>query len=134
MYCSRCGTDIPDEANYCWECGKPQKPDAIPVLPRYETCEIAWDEVKVHRAKTVDLMFWANAVGKDGAYNAGESDVFSQRYFVLGRLYDGPNGHIAECANAHAALVKKLIDEGWESTPDRGAMWYQLRFRRLLSE
>lgn len=27
MFCVKCGTKLPDEANFCWKCGQPQKDD-----------------------------------------------------------------------------------------------------------
>jgi len=31
IYCMNCGTELPDEARYCWKCGRPQQAvDATP--------------------------------------------------------------------------------------------------------
>jgi len=40
MYCSKCGTELPDGANFCWQCGLPQRgQDSSPSSESgYECC------------------------------------------------------------------------------------------------
>jgi hypothetical protein len=128
MFCSKCGTEIPDEANFCWKCGKPQRPDVSPVASTYETCEIVYGVLKQNFLFD-DLGFWAKAIGKNGTYNAG----FSPKIFV-GDKSLGPKSDIETNVNAHNALVKKLINDGWEPTGGRGEAWFNLRFKRLVKE
>ena len=41
MFCSTCGTELPDEANFCWKCGQPVKESVSRAVPaQYEFCEI----------------------------------------------------------------------------------------------
>ncbi len=37
MFCSNCGTELPNEAAFCWKCGHPQKhPDEV----QYEIADV----------------------------------------------------------------------------------------------
>ena len=33
MYCMKCGYQLPDDANFCLQCGAPQQPDPAPSHP-----------------------------------------------------------------------------------------------------
>jgi hypothetical protein len=79
--------------------------------------------------------FWADAIGKKGQYNAGESPI----YIVAGngwRLSNPPTGFSSggkkKSAEAHNSLVNQLISDGWEPLPDRGQSWWQNRFKRKI--
>ena len=126
MYCSNCGTQIPDESNFCLNCGKPQKADVVPFQPKYEFCEIVYVCVKqggIFFDPLDKLQFWAKATGETGNYDAGESDIFEGT-----RL--GPNSSKNDAVDAHDGLVKKLLANGWERIETQGSEWYSFRFRR----
>jgi hypothetical protein len=63
--------------------------------------------------------FWADAIGLKGKYKAGESA------HVKGLVIKE-----ATLQAEHAALVQKLIAEGWKPSSDRGVNWWELRFTR----
>ena len=44
MRCAKCGTELPEEAAFCWKCGQPQKPAESPAAaePEYEYCDLTF--------------------------------------------------------------------------------------------
>jgi len=122
MFCSGCGTQLPDDANFCVKCGKPQKPGVQTEEPKWETCEISDDAESsgINRLFSVRTYYWAAAIGSKGLYNAGESETFDAAPRVEGRKQ----------TSAHANLIRKLVADGWEPTGMRGENWYSDRFRR----
>jgi ribosomal protein S27AE len=126
MFCSNCGTQLPDEANFCWKCGKPQKQGAqVEELKqaeetKYETCEIFYK--RTYEGYAGDKgQFTAEAIGPEGKYCVARSEEFSVA------SSQGPNFNHP----AHKALVNKLVTQGWEQS-DRGTNWYNTRFRRKI--
>jgi len=90
MYCSKCGTQLPDEANFCWKCGQPQKQAASwPV--QYEVCTIRLSEGLTLR--------WEAWVGRT---RIARGDAFS--LFASIELTQQKN----------AELVSQLLSQGWE--------------------
>jgi len=133
MFCLTCGTQLPDDANFCHKCGTPIGQTQSSKVT-WEYCQICWDEEDSLFSGT-QVWFWADAVGPEGKYNAGESP----RYRTWGntRVY-GPAdlSHKKDRANAeeaHNRLVQMLISDGWEPLPERGEYWWQLRFRRRVN-
>jgi len=124
MYCGKCGTKLPEEANFCLKCGTSRKGDVSSAEPRYEFCEIVYT-VASKSLLSCYLLFWAKAVGSKGSYDAGKSNQFSGNF---------PMAHVNHHVNPHNSLINKLVGDGWEPTGDRGEQWYSLRFRRLLKE
>jgi len=122
MFCSKCGTEIPDEANFCWKCGKPQKEGVVTDPPKYEICEIVWSHRK-DGFHPFSICFWAKAIGKTGVYSAGQSSYFFG--------FDTPRSDETDAYNAHKQLIEKLTKDGWEPLQIIGSMWYSTKFRRL---
>jgi hypothetical protein len=127
MFCSNCGTELPNEANFCWKCGRPQKPDVEAEPVRYETCEIVWADVDKPGflgMKPADFYFWARAIGPDGVYEAARSEEL-QNHFVL---YKGLPIH----RGAVDSVIATLVKDGWEPL-SRGEHWWNERFRRRVT-
>jgi hypothetical protein len=122
MFCINCGTELPDEANFCLRCGKPQEEGVKVEEPRWETCEILHTTLNAPWFGDYEKQFWAAAIGPQGKYNAGESPVFES-------LYTSPSGSSQEAIDAHDALIKTLLEDGWEPIGDR-RYWWGDRFRR----
>ncbi|HBY93341.1 MAG TPA: hypothetical protein DEP84_05135 [Chloroflexi bacterium] len=125
VYCVSCGTQLPDEANFCWKCGKPQKQGVQTEKPKWETCEIVIQRPK-EGFYTSKYQFWASAIGLQGNYNAGESPIFK----AVSVHYPSSDEH--KPLNAHRSLIKKLVEEGWEPTGNRGSAWFNEKFRRQI--
>jgi hypothetical protein len=131
MYCSNCGTELPDNANFCVKCGKPQREGAQPIAVKYETCVIMWKtkdtKIKWIGKTETEMSFWAEAIGSKGLYNAGESESV---------IFYGDYPSIQQNDKAEAAvnsLIKKLGSDGWEST-GKGKSWYGYTFRRVIKD
>ena len=129
MFCSKCGMQLPDEANFCWKCGQPQKEGAEVEEPQLETCEIVYQVVDRPIFGGGTFMFWAEAIGSKGRYNAGESPVL--------RGQEGPpvaygkSERYAQALKGLEELVSKLTGDGWEYLGSYGeSRYWQMRFRR----
>lgn len=119
MYCTHCGSELPDCANYCLECGKSVQP-ARRKAPRFEHCEIVWSRKRgLFGAK---VQYWAKAIGPNGTYCAARSGWDDGEY---------PDG------KWHSIYVNSLIDtlvkNDWEPIGS-GASWYNHKFRREVVE
>jgi len=123
MYCSDCGTQLPERANFCWQCGKAQNTAAKTSKVQEETCEIDFEHV-AYRVFSNRWKFWAKAIGAKGIYHAGESPVFDGEH---------PSGMTHPVPQVRAALDKlteKLVRDGWQPTGNKGGFWYSYMFKR----
>ena len=98
------------------------------MLEQWEMCTITYETVRevkgIFPKETV--RFVAKAAGPRGEYIAAKSKAFALGAF---NVY-GPNEKKKEHAAALAAVVKELIDDGWEQVPEKGRPWFNLKFRR----
>jgi hypothetical protein len=134
MFCNKCGTQIPDGAKFCLNCGQPliadSKPDIAPV-EQWEICKIK------HETKNYGILrgnrhrFYAEAVALDGTvYIACKADEECKSGIVSGE----PDYLDSQTREIHDEFVAKLVREGWEATDQRGTRWYSLRLRRKITE
>jgi len=126
MYCYNCGTELPDNAAFCYKCGRPQNAHVDPAQGRWETCEIVarWETGLI----TDSYHFEAEAIGPHGPYVAARSRPWKEiahtpRWKVLDNTNQRAGGIVKE-------LISDLIKDGWESTGERGSNWENYRFRR----
>ena len=128
MFCLNCGTQLPDDANFCLKCGKPQKLNVQIEEPQWETCEIVWsDESLFPEVLWEKGRFWAKAIGPKGVYTAAKTKVFNVDF---GSMSSNPQGKKA--LSYHSVLVEQLVKDGWEPTTDRGQSWWSNMFRRRI--
>jgi hypothetical protein len=126
VYCASCGTHLPDDANYCLKCGRPQREEVKGTAFRWETCTI--DIAYTKRGfLTQKVKLWADATGPRGSYRVAESPDF-EPYFGQ-PLWDEKAQH-SKVQQPLNELISKLLSEGWEPLPNKGELWYNLRFRR----
>ena len=105
MYCSNCGKQIPEDANFCCYCGESirgmVKPRTKPVL---ETCEIRRIPVK-------------NLFGTNYRWEA----------VCDGKVID--KTRVVELQNTveeHTKLLRRLISQGWRIIPAQGLiLWLE---------
>lgn len=120
MYCVSCGTQLPDEANFCLKCGKPQKPDVRADEPQWELCEITLEVVTSGFFADIKYKYVAKAVGPNGIYMVGETPLIKQ------------NANKQQ-EKAVDTLVTQLTRTNWEAT-GKGEGQYNYKFRRRVKQ
>jgi len=127
MYCSQCGTELPQDASFCHKCGKLVGRGTEHAGVEWEFCQIVYN-FNYGLAKRA-LWFSAKAVGPNGViYSAGESPKHESWFGE-----DWPNAANPKHQEIHQQLVEMLTKDGWEAIPElpeRGRGWWERRFRR----
>ncbi len=105
MYCQKCGTQLPDDANFCLKCGAAQRTQAKSPLgsKSYEVCYL---KIKSGLLNSK----WEAWVGKN---KIAESSLWSQILAL-------ENQHLVIEKNSE--LVAQLMSDGWvtQTTNDSG--------------
>src|SRR5262249_3235333 len=91
----------------------------------YETCEIKWRMAR--RFPLNKIVFYAEAIGPQGMYNARESQGVSNIPSPAGGI---ANANQKKVEPVLAALVGQLTSQGWESVSEKGPAWYSYKLRR----
>jgi zinc-ribbon domain len=132
QYCASCGSDLRDGDRFCAACGasvglsaSPSETTTPSQATTYETCEIKWRLAR--RWPIYKMVFYAEAIGPQGMYNAGESKGVSNISSPVGGFM---NAHQTKTAPALTAFIAQLTSQGWESVPEKGPAWYSYKFRR----
>ena len=126
MYCAKCGHELPDDANFCLKCGKPQKESASHSLEAeilYETCEIIVKDAPKAGIFNNSVILKAKAVGPNGVDYVGESALVIGEWNSVYK-YNMPKSS-SKTSREIEKLRSKLLSEGWEPTGQRapGAFW-----------
>jgi len=121
-HCIQCGNEIPQTAKFCPDCGTAQSGEREVI--RYETCTIQWHQPAEMHWKT-HYIFWAEAFGPNGKYNAGSSTYFTSL------LSDMPRRNAKDTSAAHDELVNKLLKDGWDRI-GQGQYWWMETFQRVV--
>ena len=131
MKCPKCGTELPDDANYCLKCGTPQKANAAVIENSYETCEIKGEIIKESGLDSGigEIRFLAVATGPRGRYTAMQSEIIKIRMENNTLEYSADDTNAMNTLNG---LIKQLVEAGWEST-GRGSAWFKYKFRRMIT-
>ncbi len=94
----------------------------------YEICEIKWR--RKPSLFVYKFVFYAEAIGPQGMYDAGESKVVRNALSPVGGFLDS-NQKRSE--PALTAFIAQLTSQGWESVPEKGPAWCSYKFRRPVS-
>lgn len=132
MFCSNCGINLPDDANFCMKCGKPQKPD---LQEQAEMCEIRLNYEDKGRWKGIIFRFEAVVVGKNRRVVATSETIPSQGQRFdrqeIAATYNYSNLLINQVAQE---VLDKLIDvlaaDGWKVLAAQGKYWYSYKLSR----
>lgn len=142
MYCTECGKQLPNDANFCLNCGTPIKQSTKPSNQseqQWEYCEISYKTAGgLLGVLGTRGCFIANAVGSRGMYIAAQSTTtFDSTY--LGHESSEPvpldflgNPHRERAKAALNEVVTQLSSDGWQPA-GKGEEWWRYKFRRQLS-
>jgi hypothetical protein len=122
MTCPHCAHVLPDDANYCSDCGREVRVAGRGVSVQREICEIYRSQEQGGWFHAGDTYWEAIAIGPKGRYTVGRS-VTCPRKAV---------GSQREVKHADAVLdqlIAEIVQEGWQPLP-RGPEWYSYRFER----
>ena len=131
IFCMNCGHELPDDANFCFKCGKPLKSTIQSAQPdaRWEYCEIV---CKVGGFSGLKSYFVAQGTGSHGLYIAARSTKTFYGIDNTGGDYPDTHAWGGE-KKAKAALdemISLLSADGWELTGEKGE-WWEYKYRRL---
>lgn len=124
--CKGCGGSFDDSFRFCPYCGRAQPESEVIKVEvsvssgdKWETCQIRryTYTFKERGYDNNQGYFWADGIGPNGTFSAGDSPIFSPGSEQGGR-------------QAHTFLVNQLIKNGWESDGSFGEEWWQNKFRR----
>ena len=130
MFCAHCGTQLPDEANFCMKCGKPLRADQHVDEPRYETCQIVYEIFgRDGFFRNAKIRFWVKAYGPNGEYSVAVSPEVLLGGSEDSLPYGGKYFKIAQ--KAISDLTNELLKDGWEYIGPYGRSdYWQKLFRR----
>jgi uncharacterized membrane protein YvbJ len=122
MYCQNCGKELPNDANFCLQCGKSVRADVQAAQggePVWETCQTTRITVKEGgMLSATQLAYVANALHpKKGKYEAARSAV-------------SKGTDLKAHKTQLDALLQKLTSEGWEYAEQFGGYEYNFKLRR----
>jgi hypothetical protein len=127
MFCTSCGKDLPDDANFCLRCGQPLRTTAsapLPAIhvvsPHWETCEIKDRLVQKPGWHTHAIcIYYAEARGATGIYEVAQSPPYE-----AGRPDEQTSLDV---------LINQLMSEGWEYLGFYATMCWAKAFRRRVT-
>ncbi len=131
MFCRYCGKELPGDAEFCLNCGKPVGGQIVSGPAQWETCSISWWSKWGFMLSNSRFQFQAMATGSKGYYKVAESHIITK---YLGIQTDEELSKAEgkrELDEALNELIQKLTVEGWEPV-GRGAYWWDHRFRRQI--
>ena len=81
IYCTDCGMELPEEANFCLRCGKPLTEEALARVrsePQWETGRIRCKVMRKERfSRICTCVLVLEAIGPGGTYVADQSKQFN---------------------------------------------------------
>ena len=126
MFCSNCGTRLPDDANFCMKCGKALRSNL------QQSDEVQWETCQISALVDSDFLveFTVDAIGPKGRYVVA-TDGYALEIRIFGENGDYPEQRPEKAEKAVDNLIKKLTQDGWESTGKK-EKWWEYTFRRRL--
>ena len=127
MFCMACGSELPDDANFCLKCGRPQRGGVTlekAALTRYEICEIR--SIMLKRAGTFSgplCQFQAMTGGPDGRQAVLKSETFRGL----------PEFEEKRAKPALDGLITELTRDGWEFDGSYDGWYWAIPFKRPLA-
>lgn len=135
MFCVKCGTELPDDANYCLKCGHPQKAGLNQTSLEKEPT--AWEQCKLKLAMnykrtggwlstkhTVVGNFTAVANSPAGKYDVAKSTEFSYETDENPSYLWWSNSSVEAAVEQ---LERQLFGDGWQLLPTDKPWIYENR-------
>ena len=127
MYCVKCGTQLPDHANFCLKCGAPQRGGVAATVPPRRVVEIRDSGIfeKGFLREKHKNVFVAVDIG------SGEeipiSPPFKGSYYHSANQYGEIRDNF-EAKQPLQSLMSQLTKNGWTPEPRKGEFWYSYFF------
>lgn len=134
MDCKNCGTQLPEDANFCLKCGRPQTDGATGGEPKLEVCIIDFSvEEKSGFLKPPKIKFVAQAMNPYGKYITNHSPVINgERSYEVEFPPENNQEDYDAALQALTDLTHELEKSGWKMIGTTGKKYWQLRFRRQM--
>jgi hypothetical protein len=135
VICPACATQLPDDAEFCLRCGRPQRAAPQNETEAWEHCHVTCVPVADPRLfaswlssqnwfRCARFRFRAESSGPTGTSTTAESPVFQSQPDAP------PAADDPAAVAAHNVLVRALLDQGWQPFVAPRTEWYDLAFRR----
>lgn len=143
--CLGCGGSFDDSFGFCPYCGRAKpKPEAVEVnvnisyADKWETCRIARYSFSQKTDRELETAtdegyFWADAIGPQGSYGAGQSPIY-KTVFKWNKKTEKWGIQWSGMRTSYDFLIGQLVKDGWESAGSGGSDWWQGQFRRRLGQ
>jgi NMD protein affecting ribosome stability and mRNA decay len=129
MFCIKCGTQLPEEANFCMKCGHPQ----TPVVTQPPAEETQWEHCKIDciQVKEKWSLFGKEILQFVARKEGCPDHIAASKTFQLSGFEIGCP---SEKSKLHRTTLQELVDQlkkdSWEPSETRPSVWYRLQFRR----
>ena len=111
MFCSKCGQELPSEANFCWKCGqRVQKPGDTADSAGYEHCLVKW----ALNGRICEAWVGNAVIASVSVKPESISDHIKACFLMDSSGYER---HAREKELAEVELVSQLVSQGWEPFP-----------------
>ena len=120
MFCSGCGTQLPDSASFCLNCGKPLQLETLsrPVITevcKIEECEAAQKFFGgIHFRRNDRLVGWWEAIVADQIIARSPEYHYKNGRYIWQHDSEGSKA----IRNTKQALIDQLSADGWEPIID----------------
>lgn len=117
MFCSKCGTQLPDDASFCMKCGKSLLADTTNRPVQWEVCQI-YEEFERQSFLTSTALGFLGRQDRDEWYEArvGNEVIAKSSAIRYKRSYAGntPKSYWQGMTAAKQSLIEELVADGWE--------------------
>ncbi|MDU4961942.1 MAG: zinc ribbon domain-containing protein [Sporomusaceae bacterium] len=123
MNCVHCGTVLPDDAQFCLQCGTAQPPAGAAVPPEAGT-------IQFRQIAEKWSLFGKEICRFEAVVAGGGVIAVSDSFTMSGFEYYGPNERNRKHKAAFDGLVKNLLAAGWRLGDPAGPEWFSVRLLR----
>lgn len=125
MNCSHCGTVLPEQAKFCFQCGAAQPVGQPASAAAKQECHIVFRQIEEKWS-----LFGKEICRFEAVDESGTAIAVSEQFIMSGFEFYGPNERNRKQKAAFDGLVKKLLAAGWQQTGMAGTEWFAIRLQR----